>query len=292
MTGSPNHYEVLGIGSQATPEEIERAYRFSLELYGEGALATYSLLDPAEVKRARARVQEAYDVLRDPVQRQAYDQSQGLVGAPRPMPSNVRPWPQPARAASDAPSATPSDSAKPVVPTYGASPSEAPDEDAAGAAPAPVAISGSAAPALAPVVYPVTFQTPPPASSQPEADAASAERDSATPVALPPPGIAPGRTGPAAPSHSRTPHVLAEPVTGAVLRRYREERGISLREIANQSKIGTRYLEYIEGDRHDMLPAAVYLRGFLQEYARALGLDPRRTANAYMAQFPRPWPQD
>jgi flagellar biosynthesis protein FlhG len=77
-----------------------------------------------------------------------------------------------------------------------------------------------------------------------------------------------------------------------VLRRYREERGISLREIANQSKIGTRYLEYIEGDRLDMLPAAVYLRGFLQEYARALGLDPRRTANSYMAQFPRPWPQE
>jgi flagellar biosynthesis protein FlhG len=86
--------------------------------------------------------------------------------------------------------------------------------------------------------------------------------------------------------------VLPEPITGSVLRRYREERGVSLREIANQSKIGTRYLEYIEGDRLDMLPAAVYLRGFLQEYARALGLDPRRTANAYMAQFPRPWPQE
>ena len=86
--------------------------------------------------------------------------------------------------------------------------------------------------------------------------------------------------------------MLPEPITGALLRRYREERGVSLRDIANQSKIGTRYLEYIEGDRLDMLPAAVYLRGFLQEYARALGLDPRRTANAYMAQFPRPWPQE
>ena len=35
-----------------------------------------------------------------------------------------------------------------------------------------------------------------------------------------------------------------------------------------------RYLEYIEADRHALLPAPVYLRGFLQEYARATGLEP------------------
>jgi len=256
MESAPgSHYEVLGICPRATPEEIETAYRFTLELYGDGALATYSLLDPDEVRRARGRVQEAYEVLRDPARRQAYDASHGLaapaVARPAPVlaPSNVRAWPGVGgRAAAPGPAPVP--------------------------LPAPV-------PAPVPVLAPV----PVPASG-PQV------------VASPPPAPAPTAAAAPAPSHAacavarpRTPHVLAEPVTGAVLRRYREERGVSLREIANQSKVGTRYLQYIEGDRLDMLPAPVYLRGFLQEYARALGLDPRQTANAYMAQFPRPWPE-
>jgi helix-turn-helix protein/DnaJ-like protein len=263
-----NHYEVLGINAQATPEEVERAYRFTLELYGDGALATYSLLDPAEVRRARGRVQEAYEVLRDPARRQAYDQSHGLSsgGAPRGAPSNVRAWPQPAARPGESAGAAPPAAAPPM--------------------PSSSAFSGNqaTAPAMAP--------QPAPAPAPPLP--AAAPFDAATPmlVPLPAPGASPARAAGSSPPLGRTPHVLPEPVTGALLRRYREERGVSLREIANQSKIGTRYLEYIEGDRLDMLPAAVYLRGFLQEYARALGLDPRRTANAYMAQFPRPWPQE
>jgi flagellar biosynthesis protein FlhG len=79
------------------------------------------------------------------------------------------------------------------------------------------------------------------------------------------------------------PAVLPDPVTGAALRAFRSERGVSLREIADTTKVGLRYLEYIEADRHDDLPAAVYLRGFLQQYAKAVGLDPRRTAEAYLA---------
>jgi type II secretory ATPase GspE/PulE/Tfp pilus assembly ATPase PilB-like protein len=73
----------------------------------------------------------------------------------------------------------------------------------------------------------------------------------------------------------------------ADLRRFREGRGVSLRTIATASKIGVRFLEYIEADRHDQLPAPVYLRSFIQEYARAVGLDPRHTADAYMARLPR-----
>jgi cytoskeletal protein RodZ len=77
--------------------------------------------------------------------------------------------------------------------------------------------------------------------------------------------------------------VLPEPVNGRVLKAFREEHGIRLREIADTTKITLRYLEYIEADRYSALPAAVYLRGFLQEYARAIGLDPRRTSEAYLA---------
>jgi flagellar biosynthesis protein FlhG len=62
---------------------------------------------------------------------------------------------------------------------------------------------------------------------------------------------------------------------------------VDLRRIASITKIGTRFLEYIEEDRFALLPAPVYLRGFLQEYARAIGLEPGAVAKAYMRRMPR-----
>jgi flagellar biosynthesis protein FlhG len=98
------------------------------------------------------------------------------------------------------------------------------------------------------------------------------------------PAHAPADTAPAPPP--RPPVVvLPEPVTGADLKRFRESRGIALREIAAQSKVGVRYLEYIETERLEVLPAPVYLRGFLQEYAKVVGLDPRRTAECYLSRI-------
>jgi len=90
---------------------------------------------------------------------------------------------------------------------------------------------------------------------------------------------------PPPPGTGRAPVVvLPDPVTGPDLKRFRESRGISLREIATASKVGIRYLEYIEAERKDVLPAPVYLRGFVQEYARVVGLDPRQTAESYVAR--------
>jgi flagellar biosynthesis protein FlhG len=81
--------------------------------------------------------------------------------------------------------------------------------------------------------------------------------------------------------------VLPDPVTGADLRRFREERGVPLSKIAADSKVGTRTFEDIEADRFDRLPAPVYVRGFIQEYAKAVGLDPRATAESFLARLPR-----
>ena len=71
-------------------------------------------------------------------------------------------------------------------------------------------------------------------------------------------------------------------VSGPELKRVREMRGLSLRHIAAVTKIGVRYLEYIEEERFSFLPPPVYLRGFLQEYARLVGLDPREVADRYL----------
>jgi cytoskeletal protein RodZ len=74
-------------------------------------------------------------------------------------------------------------------------------------------------------------------------------------------------------------------LTGEDLRRMREARGLSLRHVATVSKIGVRFLEYIEEDRFAFLPPPVYLRGFLQEYARIVGLDPREVADRYLERM-------
>jgi len=69
---------------------------------------------------------------------------------------------------------------------------------------------------------------------------------------------------------------------GAWLRTQREARGVTLREIADASKISLRHLEALELDRFESLPAPVFVRGFLREYARVVGLDPDEAINLYL----------
>ncbi len=72
---------------------------------------------------------------------------------------------------------------------------------------------------------------------------------------------------------------------GAVLRQIREALGIELREVAERSKIGIGYLQSLEADAYGKLPATVYVRGFLTEYARILGLDPDRVKDTYLEHY-------
>jgi flagellar biosynthesis protein FlhG len=75
-------------------------------------------------------------------------------------------------------------------------------------------------------------------------------------------------------------------VTGALLRRLREGRGVELQEIALRTKVALRHLRALEGDDHDNLPAVVYVRGWLVEYVRCfLRVDAARVANAYIQRL-------
>ena len=49
-------YDTLGVSPQATREQMEKAHRFCLDMYEEGALATYSLLDVGDAQAARSRI--------------------------------------------------------------------------------------------------------------------------------------------------------------------------------------------------------------------------------------------
>ncbi len=60
---------------------------------------------------------------------------------------------------------------------------------------------------------------------------------------------------------------------GARLKREREQRKISLDDIAVSTKIGTRFLAAIEEDHFDQLPGGIFNKGFVRAYARYLGID-------------------
>lgn len=69
---------------------------------------------------------------------------------------------------------------------------------------------------------------------------------------------------------------------GSWLRSQRKIREVPLGEIADATKISIRYLEALEEDRFDVLPASVFAKGFLREYARFVGLDPDEVVNSYL----------
>lgn len=68
---------------------------------------------------------------------------------------------------------------------------------------------------------------------------------------------------------------------GEQLRLAREERGIPLREISDQTRISIHYLEAIESDDYKRLPGGIFNRSFVKAYARYVGYDEKQAVEAY-----------
>lgn len=73
---------------------------------------------------------------------------------------------------------------------------------------------------------------------------------------------------------------------GGKLRDARERRGISLRQIANTTKISVAALEALERNDVSRLPGGIFSRAFVRSYATEVGLDPDATIQEFIAQFP------
>jgi cytoskeletal protein RodZ len=74
------------------------------------------------------------------------------------------------------------------------------------------------------------------------------------------------------------------PSFGEELKRERELRAISLREVAEATKVNIRYLEAIEKNDFEDLPGGVFNRGFVRAYAQFIGVDPEAMVNAYLLE--------
>ena len=75
--------------------------------------------------------------------------------------------------------------------------------------------------------------------------------------------------------------------SGTLLKRLRESADASLNDVAEITKISKRYLRALEDNDFDALPAAVYVRGFLSEYARVMGLDGQMVTSSFMRLYER-----
>ena len=68
---------------------------------------------------------------------------------------------------------------------------------------------------------------------------------------------------------------------GEKLRAAREARGISVSEVAEQTRIAPMYIECIENDNYKPLPGGIFNKGFVKSYARFIGLDEQEALQDY-----------
>lgn len=97
-----------------------------------------------------------------------------------------------------------------------------------------------------------------------------------------------GQVSPAALEPLESPSAddpLAGEINGKLLKQIREKRGISIQEIADRTRINITYLYFLEEDNFRSLPAEVYLRSYLAQYARILHLDAKTLVEGYMKTY-------
>ena len=177
-----SHHDVLEVERGATDEEIRRAYKRMCAVFDPDNLVTFGLFDAAGLEAARARIDEAYDVLLDPARRRPYE----ISVFPEPLEAKVE-----------------------------ASEEELPSEE-----------------------------LPPAPSITPDTD-----------------------------------------FSGPLLRAVRRSPGTTLEQISERTKVGTGYLRYLEEEDFGQLPAAVYVRGFITEFAKCLRLDPEQVSQSYLRRY-------
>jgi flagellar biosynthesis protein FlhG len=177
-----SHHDVLEVERGGTDEEIRRAYKRMCAVFDPENLVTFGLFDEEGLEVARARIDEAYDVLLDPARRRPYEIS----------------------------------------------------------------------------VFPEALETK-----------AKAQEEEIPSGELPPaPSITPDTE-----------------FGGALLRAVRESQGTSLDQISERTKVGTNYLRCIEEEEFEKLPASVYVRGFVTEFAKCLRLDPEQVSQSYLRRY-------
>jgi hypothetical protein len=88
-------------------------------------------------------------------------------------------------------------------------------------------------------------------------------------------------------SIAKTQRFMKNPVLFAAAAT-REKTGLTLQEIAEQTKISKRHLEAVENGDFRKLPGGVYATSYIRQYARAIGFDEFELLAVYHAETGAP----
>ena len=70
--------------------------------------------------------------------------------------------------------------------------------------------------------------------------------------------------------------------SGEILRRIREYKNVNIERMSEMTRISKTHIRNIESDNYSQLPARVYTRGFVYQYAKCLKINPDEVASSYM----------
>lgn len=88
---------------------------------------------------------------------------------------------------------------------------------------------------------------------------------------------------------AETEELTESPVkAGALLKQLRNKKNISIQEVASQLRLDPRIIIALEEDDYDIFPADTYIRGYLRNYAKLIGIDGDEIISAYESAAPEP----
>jgi curved DNA-binding protein CbpA len=245
QSGSTNYYEILEVSADAPSHEIHRAYQRARETYSQDNPALYSMFSAEEARELLRMIEEAFAVLSNTSLRRSYDESLNR-GETAPLIEPQASVPSPASTASHSPTGAQT-----------------------------VAQLKSEHKALPDFASPA--DSPSEAFSVRKRESAKAE-------------LAPGM--------SKTPVstfkvdsafeaeiLAATEFDGMLLQRIRVYKNVSLERMSESTRISRPYLTALETNDYKSLPAAVFVRGFVTQVARNLGIDENKAATTYMKRF-------
>lgn len=292
-TKKPSWYDILDVDPNATQEVLDRAYEKALAALEGGTEPSYiGSMTPEDRKKALEEVEVAFLTLSDSEKRADFDAERKMQETaeskvdPSPKTKSVKK--KTTRKKSKAKAMT---EKKRVSKKIRRKKTETTKKKASKKKKKTTAYK-----ILEPVFEEITItptNTPSASSSLSEDQVEEGRADN---VSIPPPdGDAPASVGAELGNDSNvrdSSESLFEitqdtDVTGVLIQSIREARGLSIHEVADTTRIQKGYIRAIEEMRIEELPPRVYLRGYLTQIARMLGVNRDNLAKGYLRHMDR-----